>query len=731
MTDDPFAPVGGPKKPRLRVVGGNADLVCVMPAPKGAPRFPTRHPKLGEPSLSWAYRDTSGGFLGEIWRFNRDGEKEFRPVTLWRNAKGQLEWRFQSWPEPRPLYGLDRLGARPGSPVIVTEGEKAADAAARSLGGYVAVSWPGGANAPAKASWEPLRGRAVTVWPDADAPGAKCAAAVAELAIAAGAASVAIASPPEGVAAGWDAADAEAEGWTPAKAEALVKAARPFGASEAGAKCKRPPAGEADAPKRGVGAYVRLVDAHTKCLFHDAAGRAYAAVIVGEHVENLAILSKPFANWLSLTSYAEGLTPPNKSTLGDAQRILEARALSEGPLKEPFLRVGVRGDKIYVNMADQTWRVIEVGAKGWTVLAVHDLPNIRSAAMLPMLEPQETDEGIEILRRFGNADESGFRLVVAYLLSSLYPPGPYPVLIPTGEQGSAKSSLTKRLRDLIDPNFAPLRAMPKEEVDIIVAAMHAHIIALDNVSLISGEMSDALCRVATGGGMSARAKYSDADEFVAHVKAPIIINGISLALRPDLASRALAVRLESIPDDARMTEGELEQEWSKVAPRVLAILLDALSAALARLPQTRPPKVSRMADFERLIEAASPFLGWEPGEFAEIYRANQSESDAAAIEADPIAGAIVDMVRDDHSAGWEGTMSRLLEILSTKVSEAVRRSRLWPATAGSLGMRLDRVKPALRRHGVGITRWHSGERRIRIFPIAAPQPTLPTSPDDA
>jgi hypothetical protein len=71
-----------------------------------------------------------------------DGGKEILPYTCWRNRAGQLEWRRKWWPEPRPLYGLDQLAARPDALVIVTEGEKAADAAALIFPDAVAITVP-------------------------------------------------------------------------------------------------------------------------------------------------------------------------------------------------------------------------------------------------------------------------------------------------------------------------------------------------------------------------------------------------------------------------------------------------------------------------------------------------------------------------------------------------------------------------------------------------------------
>lgn len=163
-----------------------------------------------------------------VYRFDRpDGRKDVAPLTLWRIA-GARRWHWRGLPEPRPLYGLDRLAARPDSPVLICEGEKAADAAGELLPGFVAITSPNGSRSAGKAEWSPLAGRRALIWPDADEPGAAYAADVERLARKAGARVArldlaAIArlrgSPlPEG----WDAADADAEGIA---AEALQRLA--------------------------------------------------------------------------------------------------------------------------------------------------------------------------------------------------------------------------------------------------------------------------------------------------------------------------------------------------------------------------------------------------------------------------------------------------------------------------------------------------------------------------
>lgn len=224
-----------------------AEWRAIIPVPDDAPRNLPKHPKYGKPSMIWTYRDAGGGIIGFICRFDTGpGEKEVLPLTycecksaghngLDRDRKGrgqyweagQRAWRFLGFPAPRPLYGLDRLANKPDAVVIMTEGEKAADAAQRMYPDNVVIAWPGGSKAMNKIEWSPLNGRRVIFWPDNDKPGYECAAGWIKdgrlrdglMQILNGICALLVISPPGAEAEkGWDAADAESDGWTQERA---------------------------------------------------------------------------------------------------------------------------------------------------------------------------------------------------------------------------------------------------------------------------------------------------------------------------------------------------------------------------------------------------------------------------------------------------------------------------------------------------------------------------------
>lgn len=192
-----------------------------------------------EATKRWAYRDADGQLIGFTCRFALPGGgKDVMPQTYCVNTKtGETQWRWQSFTKPRPVYRLDVLAANPKAQVLIVEGEKAADAAQGLFLGLgvpqerlVVIAWAGGGKAVKFTNWEPLAGRAVALWPDADQqlypdnhqlagqlvpfleqPGASC---MLDIAGRIQSDAVKFVLPPEGVEDGWDLADALPDGFS-------------------------------------------------------------------------------------------------------------------------------------------------------------------------------------------------------------------------------------------------------------------------------------------------------------------------------------------------------------------------------------------------------------------------------------------------------------------------------------------------------------------------------------
>ena len=140
---------------------------------------------------------------------------------------------------------------------------------------------------------------------------------------------------------------------------------------------------------------------------------------------------------------------------------------------------------------------------------------------LPVPERGGSIEGLLPLLNLSSRND--FVLVIAWLLAALRPGGPHPVLAISGEQGSAKTVLSKMLKALVDSNVAPVRALPREERELMIAANNSYLLAFDNLSGLPAWLSDALCRLASGGSFAVRQLYTDDDEVLFQAARPLLV----------------------------------------------------------------------------------------------------------------------------------------------------------------------------------------------------------------
>ncbi len=436
-------------------------------------------------------------------------------------------------------------------------------------------------------------------------------------------------------------------------------------------------------------------------LWHDADGTGYTTLAVRDHAEHYLLRSKGFRLWLGYQYYTTYKGAPGAQAMQDAIATLEAKARFEGEEHTPAVRIAHHGGNIYVDLADDDWRVIEIAPRGWSVISFSPVRFVRPKGLRPLPTP-EVDGTLEDVERFLNVRTEGdLKLVLGWLVMAFNPRGPYPVLVLNGEQGSAKSTAARLLRSIVDPSQAPLRSPPREERDLLVAARNSWIVAFDNLSGIKEWLADALCRIATGGGYSARQLYTDADEVIFEAMRPVVLNGIpDLATRPDLADRAIILKLPTIHETARRTETKLWADFDAASGRILGFLLDAASTALERRDEVKLEEIPRMGDFCIWAEAAGPAFGWNPGQFTEAYQANRDTAVSMTVTADVVAEAILALVEDVH--GWEGKATELLDQLNMRVSDQIKRSDQWPKAPNSLSNKLRRAAPGLRSMGLEV-----------------------------
>lgn len=462
-------------------------------------------------------------------------------------------------------------------------------------------------------------------------------------------------------------------------------------------------------------------------LWHTPAKDAYATITIDDHQETWPVRSQTFKRYLAMQFFEDQGKAMNSDALSAAIHLFEAKALFHGETHTVHVRVAAYEDNIYLDLCNEKWQVVEITPTGWQVVDESPVRFRRSRGMLPLPAP-ESGGTVDQLRGFLNVDDDTWRLVVA----TLRPRGPYPVLALFAEQASGKSTTGRLLRDLVDPNAAPLRAEPRDGRDLMIAANNSWCLVYDNLSRIPPWLSDALCRLSTGGGFATRELYTDTDEIIFDSQRPVMLTSIEeVATRSDLLDRCLVAWLPTIPEERRRTEADLMAAYTKVRPQILGDLLDAVAAALRNLSSVKLDGLPRMADFALWASAAETAFGWDAGTFCRAYQGNRDSANEVALEASPIARPLLDLLEEQGE--WGGSATELLTELEPKVTDQTKRQKSWPSNGRSMSGHLKRLSPNLRAAGWDVVFGREAKKRLVIIErtkVCASPPTIASPPDD-
>src|SRR6266436_8811887 len=103
-------------------------------------------------------------------------------------------------------------------------------------------------------------------------------------------------------------------------------------------------------------------------LFHTATGTAFADIVIEGHRETWLIRSKRFRAWLRRRYYEATGQGASAAEIRSALDLLEARAQFDAPERAVHIRVAEQTGHIYLDLADERWRAVEITPEGWRVI---------------------------------------------------------------------------------------------------------------------------------------------------------------------------------------------------------------------------------------------------------------------------------------------------------------------------------------------------------------------------
>ncbi|MFJ4633192.1 ATP-binding protein [Streptomyces sp. NPDC088847] len=422
--------------------------------------------------------------------------------------------------------------------------------------------------------------------------------------------------------------------------------------------------------------------------------------------------------------FKDGIGVFNGTALKEALDLIEALALTENT-QNVHIRVAPGFDgATWLDLGRADGQSVRIHPTGWDI-RVPDPQEVcwrrtQLTGELPLPVKNTDGKGIDLLFRlcnFVNAETEC--LAMAWLVGCLEPSVPVPAPFLTGPQGAGKSTAGRMLIRIIEGMSSDLRRAPKDEDNLITAVAAGWVTALDNLSHMTPDLSDAMCCIVTGAESVKRALFTDGDVFRARYRRPLLLTGIDVGvIRPDLAERLLPLRLER--PTVRRTEAELWTEYAQVLPVVLGSLLDLTVTVRAAAAET--PTDLRMADFAHLCAQldAAMGLGALPA-----YRAGLDDLNDDVIEGDLLAQTVLQYAADMQPGEQQRmTSAEWLHLLTRLYSGEDCRPlpKGWPTTGKVLSDRLKRLQPTLAARGLNVDWGRTREARYIELTEPAPAP---------
>lgn len=358
-------------------------------------------------------------------------------------------------------------------------------------------------------------------------------------------------------------------------------------------------------------------------------------------------------------------------------------------------------------------KVVEVSSEGWRVLTDPPILFKRFPGGQIQDDP-ETGGSLDEFISLVNLKEATDRLLLkVFIVTSLIPDIPHPILAIHGPQGSAKSTMLRFLVRLLDPWIVE-DIQNTNSMEFFQAISQRWVVPFDNLSRLSHQLSDIFCKMVTGGAFTKRRLYTNDESIIWSFIRVLILNGVALPVeKPDLLDRCLIIELNRIPNCDRMDEETLNTRFNAIKPKLLGASFDALSKAMKIYPTVELTSTPRLADFAKWGCAVAEALGSTQQEFLSAYEMAVKRQTEEALDASPMATVIRYYIEKDGEL--RGSPTEILRLLRFKCQAAGFHENQLPKSPHSFGKRLQEIRPNLEATGYVVDRNRGNHRTIHIY----------------
>jgi len=443
-------------------------------------------------------------------------------------------------------------------------------------------------------------------------------------------------------------------------------------------------------------------------LFRSELDEPYICFPVENHKEYWALKDRRTKWWIASEYWKKYGKSPSGDSISTALNILQGIAIFGANKFTLSNRVAFKDDNVFYSLSNDNWEAVKISRDGWKLESNVPILFRRQGHQTPQVYPREGGNINDIFKYINVKNEQDKILFLVWLISSFIPDFPHPILYLYGPQGSAKSTSSKFVKKINDPSKVETSEIPKDQKELVQKLSHNWCLIFDNISSVSQDLSDILCRAVTGSGFSKRELYSDDSDVIYTFKRCISINGINLlALKPDLLERSILIELDRVSKTDRRNEQDLIKEFESNLPSLLGAIFDVIVKAIQIRPSVVLKDTPRMADFAMWGYAIAEAIGCGGEVFIKHYFQNINLQNNEVIEENPIASFVVSLV--EKTSYWENSASELLKLIKFDIDD-----KALPNTPQELSRQLNILRTNLEEIGI-IVEFVSGRKRKIII----------------
>ena len=444
---------------------------------------------------------------------------------------------------------------------------------------------------------------------------------------------------------------------------------------------------------------------HCKIKSANDSSKVFVLISTNNHKETVELGSQQAINWLKSEYYKSANKVFGEESYKQALSLIKAKSLFDEKIetKNIYKRIAFVNGEIHYDLGTNNWNIVKTTSESVDICE-HGKDGTmfyRNISQCEQVKPHLDYVG-NPLEELTTLTRIKGELFKVHLIANFIEDIPVPAMAFLGEQGSIKSTVSAIIKYVVDPTGTKLEDQlshfPKSMDDLNIHLANNYLTAFDNVSYISEESSDTLCKAITGASYPKRTLYSNTDESILKYQRKIILNGITVNVdQADLAERTIQYFTEKVPENERLTSRKVMAQFKQLLPRLLGQIFVTLQKAIPLYDKVQHEltKLPRMADFMIWGESISRALGNKENQFVTLYNKSLDKGSELLNENSPIIPFLEELLRTDTAVDMQALHfhSKFKKYAIDNHFETDGRN--FPKSSTKIRGYLRRVKPTL------------------------------------